>query len=140
MSDKAQIQELISLYSYSASIRDYDALATMFTADARWETFGNPDFKFKHEQPNLMQGLREVLEMSTVLTQMNAPAIIDVQGDSATAGCLINETGQMDAVNMRFSMFGRYNDRLKKVDGRWLFEAREFTIMQIHIGEITSQE
>lgn len=140
MSDKAQIQELISRYSYAASMRDHEALATMFTPEATWETFGNPAFKFKCEPPNFFEGLKRVLEMSTVLTQMNSPAIIDVDGETATAASLINETGQIDAAKRRFSMFGRYNDTLKKVDGRWLFTSRKFTIMQVHSGALASGE
>ena len=137
MSDKAQIQEVISLYSYSASVRDYETIATLFTPGATWETFGDPNFKFKCGPPNLLESLREVLEMSTVLTQMNSPAIINLDGDTATASCLINETGQMETAKLKFSMFGRYNDKLKKVNGDWLFASREFTIMQIHTGEIS---
>ena len=136
MTDKAEIQEVISRYSYAASVRDYEAVGAVFAPEATWELFGHSEYKFKFGPPNLLEELKKILVISDVLTQMNSPAIIEVNGDTATASSLINESGEMRASNQYVVMFGRYNDKLKKINGKWLFTAREFTIIHMRITKL----
>src|SRR5271163_941847 len=100
--DKAEIQELMTLYSYAVSVRDYDKVASVFAPDATWELFNHPEYKFKFAQPNLRESLKGIIEPTTTLTQMNAPALIEVNGDRATAACLINESGEIRTTNQYF--------------------------------------
>lgn len=50
--------------------------------------------------------------------------IAEVDGDSATANCVME--GQIFGTSQR--VFGEYNDTFSRVDGRWLFASRTFTM------------
>jgi hypothetical protein len=134
--DAAEIQNLMSLYSYSASLRDYEKVASVFAPEATWELFNHPEYKFKFGPPNLVESIKSIIEPTTYLTHMNSPAIIEVDGDRATAACLINESGEIHPSNQYFVMFGRYNDELRKINGRWLFTARRFTIIHMRMTKL----
>ena len=134
--DKAEIQELMTLYSYAVSVRDYEKVASVFAPDATWELFNHPEYKFKFAQPDLRESLKGIIEPTTTLTQMNAPALIEVNGDRATAACLINESGEIRPTSQYFVMFGRYNDELRKINGKWLFTARRFTIIHMRMTKL----
>jgi hypothetical protein len=134
--DKMEIQELISLYSYAASVRDYDRVAAVFAPEATWQLFNHPEYNWKFGPPDLMAKIKEIIEPTTYLTQMNAPAVIEVDGDTATAASLINESGEIRPANLYFVMFGRYNDKLKRIKGKWLFTAREFTIIHMRMNKL----
>jgi hypothetical protein len=136
MNDKQEIQELISLYSYAASTRDFDKVGSVFAPEATWQLFGHPEMKFKFGPPNLLESIKNIILPTTSLTQMNAPAIIEVNGDAATAASLINESGEIVPANQYFVMFGRYNDELKKINGKWKFTARRFTIIHMRMTKL----
>jgi len=138
MSDREQIQDLLSRYSYSISVRDYDTIATLFTPDATWELFGHPEMKTRFEGPTLPESIKSIVEPTSTLIQMPSPALIEVDGDRATAACTVNESGDIKPANQYFCMFGRYNDELVKVNGKWLFKARRFTIINLRITPLNS--
>jgi ketosteroid isomerase-like protein len=131
MNDKAEIQDLINRYTYSVNVRDWAAIASVFSTDARWELVGNPQMKF--EGPGLGAGLRSIIEPNSSLIQMNTPALIEVRGDRATASSTMHEAGDIKTENKYFSMYGIYNDELAKASGRWLFVSRRFTILNLRI-------
>jgi hypothetical protein len=64
---------------------------------------------------------------------MPSPALIEVKGDRATTAFTVNESGDMKSTNQYFCMFGRYNDEVVKVKGKWLFQARRFTILNLRM-------
>lgn len=133
MSDREQIQDLLTRYSYSISVRDFDTVATLFTPDASWELFGHPEMKTKFKGPSLPEGIKSIVVPTSSLIQMNSPALIEVNGDRATTAFTVNESGDIKATNQYFTMFGRYNDEVVKVNGKWLFEARRFTILNLRM-------
>ena len=70
-------------------------------------------------------------EMDYVV-QMNAPATIDVTGDSALAHSNIREAGKTRGKDEGFEFFGLYEDRLARTPDGWKFARRTFIHMGTH--------
>ena len=139
MTDKVEIQELISRYSDGITRRDWEAVALVFAPDATWQILGNPGFLFTGAKVG--PGIRSLVEPSNYLLQMNTPALIDVKGEGATARSTIMESAEYEAgrfqeYKSRFNSFGFYDDILKKVDGKWRFASRRFTMLNMNITRV----
>lgn len=129
MSDRDEIQELISLYSLAISRRDFATAGSVFSSDASWEVVGTP---FKLEGPTIGAGLKNLVEStSTWLVQRNSPAVIQIDGERARATSLIHEVADVEAENKHVEMYGVYEDELAKRNGKWLFRTRSFNILNM---------
>lgn len=131
MTDEAAIQRVISTYSQHASLAEWDAVLALFLPDAVWDV---PHLGLTFEGHT---GIRGALtgffaEMDYVL-QLNAPAVIDVTGDTATARSGIREAGKSRGKDEGFEFFGLYEDRLARTaDGAWKFAHRTFRGVGTH--------
>lgn len=54
-------------------------------------------------------------------------AVVDVQGDEATSRLYMWEIRQDALTHGRSDAYGLYRDRYARVDGRWLFSARDYS-------------
>jgi ketosteroid isomerase-like protein len=138
MLDKIEIQDLISRYSDAITRRDWEAVTSAFSPEATWHVVGQPAFQFKGR--DVGPGIRSLVEPSNYLVQMNTPALIEINGDEATARSTILESGEYEAgkfqpFKARFDSFGTYEDVLRKVDGRWRFASRRFTMIKMNISK-----
>ena len=136
MHDEYAIQDLISRYSDAITRRDWQTVSSVFAAGASWQVLGVPEFRFEGDKVG--SGIRSLVEPANYLIQMNTPAIVQVNGNTATARSTIFETGEYEAgrfqpFKCRFESFGIYSDRLRKDDGSWRFAAREFTMLNMRI-------
>ena len=132
--DTIEIQQTISRYHEGASLYDFDAIAACFTPDAVWEV---PSMKLRFEGRDLIrEQMQKLVEAIEYLVQINAPAIIDVEGDSATARSLIRECAKFREGGVRMDVVGQFNDRLQRTAEGWKFTQRTFTI----IGTQTTTE
>ena len=95
MRDEYEIQDLISRYS----MRSRDASGRLsrryLRAEATWQVLGEPGFRFDGDK--IGPGIRSLVEPANHLIQMNTPAIVAVNGNSATARSTIFETGEYEA-------------------------------------------
>jgi len=127
MIDKVEIQETISRYHEAGSTADLDQLLTTFLPDGIWEV---PAFDIR------AQGHAEMLEAMTTMTagieylvQINAPAIIAVDGDTASARSLIRECAKFRGRPGLMDVVGQFNDELRRTPDGWKFAHRTFTIL-----------
>jgi hypothetical protein len=71
---------------------------------------------------------------------MNTPAIVAVNGNSATARSTIFETGEygrpFPAVQVPIRVVWNLFGPTAKDDGRWRFASREFTILNMRISRV----
>lgn len=135
MSDHIAIQNTITRYCDAITRRDWDALADVFAPDAVWEVIGGPAFRFAGA--GVAPGIRGVVESTSSLTQINGPALIEIDGDHATARSTIYEFGETLDKTSRFEEPGTYDDVLRKIDGKWRFTLRRFTIRHFRSVKIT---
>ena len=84
-----------------------------------------------------MTGLMEPFEF---LVQMNAPAIITVDGDSASARSLIRECAKFRGQPGIIDVVGQFNDELRRTPDGWRFAHRTFSIFGTHLSAETRAE
>lgn len=132
MLDRLDVQDTISRYHEAASLRDWDRLLATFHPDAVWEV---PALGIRcqgHDELRAtMPGLVEPIEY---LVQINAPAIIDVEGDTASARSLIRESAQLRDGGVLMDVVGRFVDELVRTGDGWRFTRRTFTIIGSHVS------
>lgn len=131
MLDKIEIQELISRYHEGASKFDWEQIFATFLPTGVWEV---PSFGVRCEGLDAMREQMPAL-VATIeyLVQINAPAIIDVDGDTATARSLIRECAQFRDGGVLMDVVGQFNDRLERTPEGWRFAQRTFTILGTNV-------
>ena len=125
MTDAQDIQKTLSTYSYSASVRDWDLMLSTFMPDASWEVAGTKLRLKGHAE--LRATISKLVEAMDYLVQMNAPAIIEINGDEAKARSVIREAGKMRSSAEWIDIVGTYEDRLVRTPAGWRFLHRTFT-------------
>lgn len=136
MTDYEEIQNLVARYADALNRRDFDALAEVFAADALWHVTGNA--KLRYEGAQVVPGIRGIAEMGTFLVQIHSPAIIRIEGDSATSRVTALEVGELPDHGMRFEQYGSYDDRMRKIEGQWRFVERLFTTLNFKKYQLVS--
>ena len=108
---------MLSTYQQAVSPHDGDFLAQKFIPDAAWEIAGPPSFKFEGAEagPGVMAAVNTVPN----LMHMHTPAIIVVNGNSATARSIMYEFGDSTDGRGYVNASGLYEDELVKIDGVW---------------------
>jgi ketosteroid isomerase-like protein len=119
LEDRAAIADLVAAYALHAAAAEYDALADLFTVDGIFQAVGNP-----------VAG-REVLRgffSKSLIPGKAVPIIggllVEVDGDDATAACLMATTYHEGKAG---GFCGRYDDRIRREDGRWKFASRRYS-------------
>ena len=131
MIDKVEIQEVISLYHEGASKFDYEQLAMSFLPDGIWEV---PELRILSQgRDNIRSAMSELMKPIEYLVQINAPAVIVVDGDTASARSLIRESAKFRDRPGLMDVVGRYVDELQRTLEGWKFARRTFTIIGTHM-------
>lgn len=121
--DREQIRELYARYAYTADLGPYPEWVQCFTADG---VFESPLFGQHKGSQGLLrftaiykesQGGAQVRHVMTNVSFV-------ISGDCATGGCYLNYYHCKDG-KVTLAALGRYEDKLRKVDGEWLFESRK---------------
>ncbi|MDG2004632.1 MAG: nuclear transport factor 2 family protein [Novosphingobium sp.] len=124
MNDQAAIQIVLTTYSQTASSGEWDAAVGTYMPDGVWEI---PHLGMKLEGQQAIRGaLTSFMAEMDYVMQMNAPALIEVNGDTATARAGIRECGKSKGKNEGFEFFGFYVDDLVRTDAGWKFARRSF--------------
>lgn len=134
--DEFEIQQTISLYHEAASAADWPRVISTFTPEAIWEikSIGS-QFKGHAAICEAFDTLTASLEY---VVQINAPALITVDGDTATATSGIRETGKYKDKNEALEVYGVYTDKLVRTADGWKFSHRLFETQWMHRVPILS--
>lgn len=120
--DEYQIQQTISRYTEAASRAAWDEVIATFVPDAIWEIVAIGQKIQGREQ--IRAAMMEFTKTWDYGMQINAPAVITVDGDTATARSLVREVGRASGKDEVFEMFGVYVDRLVRTADGWKFAHR----------------
>ena len=135
MSDKVEIQETISLYHEGGSTTDWDQVLATFLPDGIWEV---PALRIRSQgQAAIREAMIALMEPIEYLVQINAPAIITVDGDSASARSLIRECAKLRGQPGVIDVVGRFTDELQRTPAGWRFRHRTFTVLGTHLSAAT---
>jgi len=126
MIDEIAIQQVLNRYSQGCSIPDWPQVEATFLPDAEWSAGPLGTFKGWGEMYPAMSGFTAGMDF---WVQFNSPAIIAVDGDRATARCLIRESGKFKDRDETLEIMGYYDDELVRTAEGWKFARREFTAL-----------
>lgn len=135
MGKRREIQQQLNRYSDAVNRRDWKAFASLYAEDALWEGTGDLVMRFEGRDV-ITRGFAGLIEPMSMFIQMNAPAVIEVDGDRASARTTIHELGDVPAAGTRFEIYGRYEDELVRQRGTWLFHHRRFVPATRQLGPI----
>jgi ketosteroid isomerase-like protein len=133
MSDITAIQQLLNLYTEAASRADWTAVTSCFTEDAIWET---PAGKIEGRAASIAK-MQELVAGFDYIVQLNAPGVITVTGDTATARSVIRECGKLKGQDVAMEFLAHYNDKIVRTADGWKFTHKHFVSQGMHSFAIT---
>jgi ketosteroid isomerase-like protein len=124
LEDHTAVQRVISEYALLTGRGDWAPVLALFTADAVWEI---PHLALRFTGLEDIRGALAMLsaDLEFVL-QHNAPALIEIDGDVATARSGIREGGKRKGRAESVEYLGIYQDRLVRTAAGWKFSERVF--------------
>jgi len=136
MIDKVEIQETISRYHEGGSTADYDQLVATFLPDGIWEV---PALGILSSGiDDIRSTIATLMAPIDYLVQINAPAIIVVDGDTASARSLVRESAKYRDRSELMDVVGQYTDELQRTTDGWKFARRTFTVLGTHLSAAIS--
>jgi ketosteroid isomerase-like protein len=130
MNDDIAIQQLINRYSEGSSRPDWDMIKDTFAEDGVWAV---PVHQIELKGWAAMQpAMAGFVEQMAYFIQINSPATITVDGDTATARSLIRECGKFKDRDEALEVMGIYEDELVRTAGGWKFARRTFRDLGAH--------
>jgi hypothetical protein len=130
--DRAEIEDLMARYLFALDYNDLDSFAAMFTDDAvfdfaRGRVEGNANIleAVRNFKARIGDIYKDEDGNPAVLRHVLAHAAIRVEGDRAwTRSQWFEMANDGPGKSLKMGTFGIYEDKLERVDGRWLFSER----------------
>ena len=137
MQDWQQHQHISALlidYGCALDNRDWQALAEVFTADAR-VSYGN--LGLFEGQAAIVEVARAFIESCGATQHLIGNIRISIDGEQAQARCYVQAThAALQSADARLmTLWGEYRDQLVCSDGRWRISQRSLHIQHVH-GDI----
>jgi hypothetical protein len=130
MTDEPAIQRVLNRYTEGSCRTDWDQVIDTFTPEGTW---GVPAFGLVCEGKDaVLAGLKSFVEPMAYLVQINAPALITITGDTATARSPIRESGKYADRDEALEVLGIYADKLVRTPEGWKFTERCFELLGLH--------
>ncbi len=130
MNDLNAIQQTLNRYTEAGARGDFATVVSTFTEDGIWEilAFGA---KFQGREA-IEAAQRSFSDPMDYIVQINAPGVITITGDTATARSAIREGGKFKGKDEALEVLGHYADKLVKTKDGWLFAHRVFELQGMH--------
>jgi ketosteroid isomerase-like protein len=126
VADRIAIRECIDRFSLAMSMGDAAAILPLFTEGGCWGA-GEP---FNFEIAGAARIVAAIAGNKVVfecIVQMIHSVSIDINGDTASATCLLEEMTRKAGGQGGLHMYGFYRDDLVRTDHGWRFAKRHFT-------------
>jgi 3-phenylpropionate/cinnamic acid dioxygenase small subunit len=121
MDDFEAIRQLTARYNRASDEADIDAWLDCFAEDGSF-TRSNADRSYRGKQE-----LRELLTTFPIKGRhITTDYVVEIDGDSAHQSCYLVFFDRER--NFQVNMFGTYDDRLVRHDGRWYFLSRVLNV------------
>jgi ketosteroid isomerase-like protein len=130
MSDIEAIQQLMNRYSEGACRRDWPQMMATFTADGEW-LVPERDMAL-HGHAQIAPAMAAFVAQMDYFVQLNSAAVIEVEGDRATARSVIREVGKFAASDIALEVLGHYTDDLVRTAEGWKFARRTYKGLGLH--------
>ena len=130
MQDRLAIQDTITAYSQSIGLGDREMTLSCFLPDGIWELTNFAQEHRGHEA--ILAALDALTGAMDYIVQINAPALVTVDGDTATARYTIRECGRHGGADQGFESFGVYFDDLVRTGEGWKFARHCYRHIGVH--------
>jgi ketosteroid isomerase-like protein len=130
MQDEVAIQQTLNSYTDGASRADWDQVMATFMSDGIWEIPAS-GARFQGHAA-IRQAMAGFVMQMAYFVQINAPAIISVKGDKASARSVIRECGKFANRDEALEVLGFYSDELARTPEGWKFTRRSFRAGGFH--------
>jgi 3-phenylpropionate/cinnamic acid dioxygenase small subunit len=135
MTPEAEIANLLYGYAEYMDAGDFAGAASLF-AHARLHVGPDQDVE-ADAMLSLWRQMVIVYPDGTPRTKhVITNPIIDVVADTATCRSYYTVLQQTDELPLQVIVTGRYEDRFERVDGRWRFSYRDYTMMD-QVGDLS---
>jgi uncharacterized protein (TIGR02246 family) len=121
--DCEEIRQLIARYCHHVDSVQAKEVTALFSDDAVVE-IGGSETRGAEAIEAFYTGLKAVYDVAPMLHHVTN-VVVDVDGDEATSQSYILVLGIGNPTTI--SMTGRYEDRLRRIDGEWRFTERRMT-------------
>ena len=120
LSDRLAITDTVIAYATAIDTRDWPMFEALFTPDAVWEYRAGDE---RHTGPGrIADRVRPTVEHLDATQHLLTNHVVAIDGDTAKHTCYY--LAQHLRAGKRFLAAGRYDDELRRVNGRWLIAAR----------------
>jgi hypothetical protein len=132
--DREQIRALASAYAFAVDKRDYAALRSLFTPDARLAIYAGepaPDaLRFEARGADAIVQMMRGIERYPVTSHQLGGQTLTLLGDRARAEtqCMASHLFLRDGARWCLLMALRYHDELTRIDGSWRFADRALAV------------
>ena len=141
LEDRIAIRELMNTHAHGVMTRDPEIWSTIWADDASWDLPEYPDLGAFEGKETIVATWIESMKaygtsnMDKPMVYFMEPGAIEVEGDRASAVAYTHEVYEDPQNNGQLVRgTGRYDDRLEKRDGRWLFVKRSYRIIHEERG------
>lgn len=128
MIDEIAIQQTLNTYTEGSSRADWDQVLSTFMPDGAWEAAGH---RFEGHAA-IRAAMGGFIAEFAYFVQTNAPAMITIDGDKATARSVIRECGKYADSDELLEVLGSYTDELVRTEQGWKFARRTFAVSGAH--------
>lgn len=128
--DEIAIQQTLNRYTDGASRADWEQVMATFLPDGIWEVPATGMSLQGHAA--IQAGMAAFVTQMAYYVQINAPAVITIEGERATARSMIRECGKYADRDEALEVQGYYSDELVRTAAGWKFARRRFTGLGLH--------
>jgi ketosteroid isomerase-like protein len=126
--DQLEIRCLVEHYSDAVMRRDSGAIMALWADQCRWGVLDMPGFEDVRGKEAIRKAFEDAQALFPFVFLLCVPQYVAVDGDSAVARTYTTETLRDQAGQVRKAV-GRYDDRFARIEGRWLFTERVWTML-----------
>jgi uncharacterized protein (TIGR02246 family) len=121
--DRDEIRELMARYNHLMDSYSADEFAELFTEDGTWELVGVGQHSGTSELQSFIKSIADSsgshLHRHCVFNE-----VIEIRGDSAVEKSYVMDWLCSPSEPPQLIALGRYEDQLRRANGRWLFAYR----------------
>lgn len=139
--DRLAIRELMNTHAHGVMSVDADIWGSIWAEDASWFLPEYPDLGTFEGKDLIVSNWVESMKvyglenMTKPMVYFMEPGAIDVDGDTATAVAYTHEVYQHPETGKIVRGAGRYDDKLEKREGKWLFVERAYRIIHEQVSD-----
>jgi ketosteroid isomerase-like protein len=123
MGDREQIHELYARYALAIDAGRYDEWVGYFTEDGVFDSSRMGRFEGREQLRRFTETYDRAREGGQI-RHVISNVLVNIAGDTATGTCYLNlyitKNGKTEMIGV-----ATYDDRLRKVNGRWVFQSRK---------------